>query len=200
MALLLGSRAQYLTAQVPNMRGPDYKATHLVKATKGLDLNPRQYSDVTIGGQPVRITQNNKDCAMDWFAEWAAAQIAALPPGPKIIVPVPSSKSIPLCLPTFRTALIADRIAKLSNQTQAVPVLRFGAERPSSREEGGSRDPHVLHGEMVLTHVLPAGEIILLDDVVTSGGHLKASAWTVEDQQRAVRYALTCGRTMDAQL
>ena len=137
MPLLLGSQAQYLTAHVDNMRSVDYKATHLVKAVKGLDLNPNAYDDVAIGGGIVRITQANKDRAMDWFAEWGAAQLAKLPAGPKIIVPIPSSKSIPGGQPTFRTALIADRIARLSNQTTSAPVLRFKAARPNSREEGG---------------------------------------------------------------
>ena len=50
-------------------------ARHLVKAVKGLDLNPSAYSYVTIGGHRVRIVESNKDRAMDWFAEWAARHV-----------------------------------------------------------------------------------------------------------------------------
>lgn len=200
MPLQLDAHAQYLTEHVESMRPADFDATHLVKATKGLELNPKSYSVVTVGGRRISISETNKDRAMDWFAEWASEKIQALPSGPKVIIPIPSSKSTPQSAPTFRTALIGQRIAKLCSYTKSISVLRFKAERPNTREEGGSRDPHDLYGEMVLVDKLPPGKIIILDDVVTSGGHLKAAAWLIQDENRAAEYALACGRTTDTQL
>ena len=182
------------------MRAVDYDATHLVKAVKGLDLNPNAYSYVTIGGQRVRIIGGNKDRAIDWFAEWAAKHVQDLGKHPKAILPVPSSKSTPAKPATFRTAVIAQKIAALCPNTTALPVLRFKAERPNTREEGGSRSPNVLYGEMVLTQQLPDVQVILVDDVMTGGGHFKASAWLVEDQRRKVEQALCCGRSLESQL
>ena len=54
-SLSVRCRAQYLTEPVENMRRVDYDATHLVKAVKGLDLNPKAFSEVTIDGQRVRL-------------------------------------------------------------------------------------------------------------------------------------------------
>src|ERR1700730_5371612 len=110
-SLSVRCRAQYLTEPVGNMRAVDYDATHLVKAVKGLDLNPNAYSYVTIGGQRVRIIEGNKDRARDWFAEWAAKHVQDFGKHPKVILPVPSSKSTPAKPATFRTAVIAQKIA-----------------------------------------------------------------------------------------
>lgn len=200
MTLSVLCRAQYLTSPVSSMRSADYDATHLVKATKGLDLNPKSYSTVQIEGRWVRITSVNKDRAMDWFAEWAAQQINAAGNGPFVLVPIPSSKSTPTSAAIFRTAAIADKIAALVPGAKVAPYLRFKAERPNSRDEGGSRSPCTLYGEMVLTQPLPTGRIILIDDVMTGGGHLKAACWVLEDQGRTVDQAICCGRTTDTQL
>jgi orotate phosphoribosyltransferase len=40
----------------------------------------------------------------------------------------------------------------------------------------------------------------LLDDVFTGGGHLRAAAWTIEDQGRKVEHAICCGRSLESQL
>lgn len=200
MPLNVACRAQYLTAPVSNMRGVDYDAIHLVKATKGLDLTPKAYTWVPIGGHNVRVAEGNKDRAMDWFAEWAAGQVNSMGNGPKVLVPVPSSKSTPDTPADFRTAVIADKIAALCPNVTVVPALRFKTARSNSREEGGSRSADVLYREMVLTQALPEGRIILVDDVMTGGGHLKAAAWMIEDQGRAVQNAICCGRTTDIQL
>ena len=86
---------------------------------------------------------------------------------PKVLVPVPSSKATPATPANFRTAIIADRLAAICPNTVVAPALRFKAARPNSREEGGSRSPLVIYGELVLTGPLPAGRIILVDDVMT---------------------------------
>lgn len=197
MPLSVLSRAQYLTAPVPNMRGPDYDAIVLVKAVKGLPFG--NYAQVQIGGQWARIDEANKDRALDWFAEWAAPHVNSIDDGPKVLIPVPSSKTTPTTPADFRTAVIAGKIAAMCPKTVVAPVLRFRAARPNSREEGGSRSAQVIHSELVLSGTLPPGRIILVDDVMTGGGHLKASAWVIEDQKRAVEHALACGRTLDTQ-
>jgi hypothetical protein len=200
MPLNVLCRAQYLTRSAAKMRGVDYDATHMVKAVKGLPLNPNAYSRVLIGDRGVTITEANKDRAIDWFAEWAAGHINARGAHRKIIVPVPSSKSTLKSPPNFRTAVIAQKIASLCVNTLPFPSLRFESERPNSREEGGSRSASALYPAMRLAAKLPAGELILLDDVLTGGGHLRAAAWKLEDAGSAVQLALCCGRSLEAQL
>lgn len=71
---------------------------------------------------------------------------------------------------------------------------------PNSREEGGTRDAAELYQQLLLTSNVPAGELILLDDVLTGGGHLQASAWALEDAGCKVDEAICCGRSIDTQL
>lgn len=196
MALSVLSRAQYLTAPVGGMRGPDHDALVMVKAVKGLSFN--NYATMQIGGQWVRIEEATKDRALDWFAEWAAPHVIDIS-GPKILVPVPSSKTTLTSPADFRTAVIANKVAALCPGTVVAPVLRFKAARANSRDEGGSRSPQVIYSELALNGQLPAGRIILVDDVLTGGGHLKASAWILEDNGRTVEHALACGRTLGTQ-
>jgi predicted amidophosphoribosyltransferase len=199
MVISVLSRAQYLTAVVEQMRQADYNATHLVKAVKGRPLGSA-YATVKIGEKWVAVAEANKDRAMDWFAEWAAGHVNSLGTGPKIIVPIPSSKTIVTSADDFRTAIIAAKVAGLCPNTVACPNLRFDQVMASSSEEGGTRDAYELYERLRLIGDLPAGQVVLLDDVLTGGGHMKASAWTIRDVGREVQHALCCGRTIDTQL
>jgi hypothetical protein len=181
------------------MRSSDFDATHLVKGVKGLALSEAAFSHVLIDGRTIRITNANKDRAIEWFAQWAAQKLEELPGSPKILVPIPGSATTIDSAPDFRTALIAEKIAARMRTARAFPWLRFNAARPNSRQ-GGSRDPEVLYRAMRLRRNIPEGEIILIDDVLTSGGHLKAASWKFADADREIRFAVCCGRTCEAQL
>jgi predicted amidophosphoribosyltransferase len=180
------------------MRREDYDATHLVKAVKGLPLK-NAYAWTMIGGRNTKIVETNKDSAIDWFVEWAAPRINNLGSKRKVIVPVPSSKSIVTSPPTFRTAIIAQKLAAACDNTISFPELRFAAQQPNSREEGGSRSAEVLY-PLLRCRPLPDGHIILLDDLCTGGGHLKASSWIIEDQGKEIKHAICCGRSLETQL
>jgi hypothetical protein len=138
-------QAQYLTRDVSEMRRADYNSTHLVKAVKGLELNPRSFTWVPIDGTNTKIVEANKDVAIKWFASWAAEKIKALGSQPKVLIPIPSSKTIIASPEDFRTFKIAEEIAARVPKATATSLLRFIEPRPSSREEGGSRDPSVLY-------------------------------------------------------
>jgi predicted amidophosphoribosyltransferase len=132
--------------------------------------------------------------------EWAAPQINALGGAAKVIVPVPSSKTTLKSPATFRTAIIAQKLAAACPNTISFPELRFETEQLNSREEGGSRAAVVLYPLLRFRRSLPAGHIVLLDDVFTGGGHLTAAAWMIEDQRRKAELAICCGRSLEAQL
>ena len=180
------------------MRGADFDATMLVQAVKGLPLKPKQYATVKIGNAWRRIDHTNADLAMQWFAEWAASKINT--PGPKVLIPIPGSSTLIGDPPSFRTARIADAIAAASNRTVTVaPILRFRQAMQPSRS-GGSRDPQVIYDNLRTIGNLPVGEVILVDDVVTSSAHLKAAAWELDDQGIEPVFAIACGRTCHEQL
>lgn len=180
------------------MRQQDYSATHLVKAVKGSELNPKAYAYATIGGRRTKITNTNKDQAINWFAEWASPQIDALGAGPKVLVPVPSSMTVVGAMDEFRTALIARVMASYCANATVAPVLRWTEEMVPSYA-GGPRNKWILYPKLALTGPVPQGTLVLIDDVQTTGGHLIASAWRLEDQNRSVPLAVCCGRTFHEQ-
>ncbi len=193
------SRAQYLSESVDGMRQQDYDATHLVKAVKGFDLNPKAYTWVNIGGRQRRITDANKDDAIQWFAEWAAPHIDALGSSAKVLVPIPGSEVTGTSPASFRTAQIAQAISnQCTSATVVAPILRWRTRMVPSRS-GGPRDKRVLYDQLMMNGNLPDGDVILIDDVITGGGHLVAAAWRVEDQGRRVLLAVCCGRAMHQQ-
>ena len=201
MSLRVLCRLQYLTIDVDAMRQQDYDATHLVKAIKGRDLNTRAWTNVQIGGRWVVIRETNKDSSLDWFAEWAAPQVDASADGPKVLIPIPSSKTTPSSPDNFRTAQIARAVAaRCRTPTVVASVLRWTRPIPSASEEGGSRDPKILYPLLTLTAQPPLGTCVFIDDVATLGGHLIASAWKLADVNRTVELALCGGKTTHEQL
>ena len=194
-------RAQYLTDQVEQMRRKDFDATLLVKATKGLALGEKEYAAVTIGEKKVNIRETNKDIAIEWFAEWAAPLVDALGDQPKIIVPIPGSAVTILHPPDFRTALMAEAISVKCDPPVAFSTsLRWRKAQQSTRN-GGPRDASLLYNNFTISaRQLPDGDIVLIDDVFTLGGHLKAARWRFEDIGRTVLGALCCGKSTWEQL
>jgi len=193
-------RAQYLSQPVANMRHEDYDATMLVHAVKGDPLPPKQWTKVTVGGKRVRVDHANTQNAVEWFAEWASDQIDGLGHGPKILIPIPGSSTLAASPANFRTAILARRIAAHCwRPTVVVPWLRFRDARTSSHG-GGTRNPQALYENMTHVGELPAGEIVLIDDVYTTGAHMRAAAWELHDVDREPVLGLSCGRTLHAQL
>jgi len=192
-------QAQYFTGDAPQMRQEDYDATFLVQAVKGATLNQRQFSWVTISGKNVKITHANQDETLLWFAEWAAPQIDALGNGTKVLVPVPNSHVTKNSKPEFRTAQMADALAKQLGNAVAAPVLRWKKPMTPSHK-GGTRDKNKLYPALEIVGAIPNGTIILVDDVSTGGGHMTACAWKLEDIQRSPAMAVCCGRTVHHQL
>ncbi|MET4279486.1 MULTISPECIES: hypothetical protein [unclassified Bradyrhizobium] len=142
----------------------------------------------------------NKDLAIKWFAAWAAAKIIALGAQAKILIPIPCSKTIVASPEDFRTFKIAQELAARVPNATATSVLRFVEPRPSSREEGGSRDPNIIYASLTLTRAIPAGQVVLIDDIMTSGGHFIAASWEPDDHGLAAQFALAGGRSLDAQI
>jgi predicted amidophosphoribosyltransferase len=200
MSLSVACQAQYLTVQVDQMRSEDHDATFLVKAVKGLPLSSRQYVWTDVAGVRTKISDANKEAALDWFGAWAAGKIAQTFGAKRVVLlPIPSSRTVRASSPNFRTAQMASKVAERCTTAICHPFLRFKKEQPTTRE-GASRNPKDIYPELVLTSALPAGDIILIDDVFTTGGHLIASSWKVGDVGRVVAHGLCCGRTTHARL
>ena len=182
------------------MRGVDYDATHLVKAVKGLDLHPNAYTPVEIKGKNVKITEGNKDTAMQWFAEWAAPIIDVIDDNQKVLIPIPAGDVVEDSPDDFRTTKIAREISSFcGSKTVVAPILRWNEPMTPSRK-GGPRDARVLYSHLIQNGEIPQGTVVLIYDVFTFGGHFISAAWKLDDSDRSVALAVCCGHTEHHQL
>ena len=68
---------------------------------------------------------------------------------------------------------------------------------PSSR--GGTRDPQTLYENLVVTKEMPAGSIVLVDDVRTTGAHFVATRARLAEKGIACSLAVCAARRADVQ-
>lgn len=110
------------------------------------------------------------------------------------IVPVPSSRTVAPGS-DFTGARLAFAIQVKRPGLVADPVIHFDQPQLPAHDGGGER-----RWQMILPHLRGgaglAGEIILLDDVMTSGGHLRACWQFLADRGHQVDHAFVIGRTL----
>jgi predicted amidophosphoribosyltransferase len=97
--------------------------------------------------------------------------------GQVILVPVPNS-SCTVSVANSRTAALAQAIADRSARVHSVEdIVRWDQRMPSAHAEDGPRDPTELYPHLRLRRIpTRRHDYVLIDDVLTSGGHLRALA------------------------
>ncbi len=185
----------YLTATHNPWRPRDFDAHDFVHALKGRQLN--KYARIPVFGKDRILENKNLSDAADWFAEMAKDyfQKHHIRP-PLCLVPVPSSTSSIRSPKKPETLKLANAIARtVGRGCQVKDCLRWKkAVIPAST--GGPRDPEILYSNLVVTRSLGSLPHILVDDVLTSGGHLQASATVLKEKGATVRMAICGGRTV----
>lgn len=195
MPLKVVSFAAFLTRGDP--AGKDFDAIKFVSAVKGKSL--RGYATVPVRGKNRRLEDENRGDAKNWFAQRAADYLRAARRHKVLLVPVPNSKCVS-ALPAPTTHVLASAIRKeIGDPALVCDLLRWKKEQPSAHKERGSRDPEALHERLMK---LPAAKLlkdiehVLVDDVMTSGGHLQACRAFLHDLGLRCDLAIVCGRTV----
>lgn len=199
MALRVVCFSTYLTS-IGRWRGVDHDAHDLIDAIKDRSLNG--YSHVPVRGRRRFFDNNNRQDVVGWFAEMVSDHFTAEPvDGPIVLVPVPGSKVDVAFAGMPRTAQLAQAIAaQLNDGTIVKDVLRWLEPMPSANEEGGTRDPAELFNNLVLIENVDGDRVVLVDDVLTSGGHLQACAARLREGGAAVLMAAVAGRADEHQV
>jgi len=197
--LLALSFARYLT-RGSDWRQEDYNAYKFVRAIKGRSISG--YAWIPVGNLQRRLREINKDAALEWFAEMAAPALTGSQPvidlpQPIALVPVPGSDCTIGSPSAGRTAVLATALAKRIPSAVVWDGLRWlNAKTPAS--QGGSRDPDVLLANLVALGYVPAATL-LVDDVLTSGAHLRTAAAELASKGSKVYGAVCAGRTVHDQ-
>lgn len=174
----------YLTNTELERRQQDWNAYWFIQALKGRPVNARVA--VPILGQSHVLQSGNAVDVFDWFGRWAAKQIH--PKGS--IVPIPSSSAVQG--KQNQTLKLATALQKHSPTLVVDDCLRWQVPQQPSHQ-GGPRDSITLRKNLVLTHP-PRFEPIIVDDMLTSGGHMKAAMHALRESKP--RCGLCGGRTV----
>jgi len=214
MSLTVVSCCTYLTdAAEVAWRPVDYDAHDFVMAVKGRSING--YAYVPCGGTIHRIEDSNRDMALDLFARAVAAHV--LDYGldrPIALVPVPNSRAdVRATTAAPRTLEQAQALARhLGPHARVADVLRWRSRMLSARALEGPRDPQSLFDELLLVGDLPRRvhgaiaaptrhTVVLVDDVMTSGGHLQAAAAVLRAAETCeIACAVVAGRSDKTQV
>ncbi len=166
---------------------------HFVRALKKEPLNNTARIPMQTGERLRYIGQSNQAEAFAIFAEMVAPT-RAQKSSTAVIVPVPGSKDTSeQAVREGGTYLMARALAERIGAS-VEPCLWWRQAMPSAHHENGSRDPAVLVPNLVHGEV-PAGKVVLLDDVITTGGHLSAAACVLRRAGARVAFAVCAARS-----
>jgi hypothetical protein len=178
---------------------PELGVLRFVRAIKQepLATEPGQddFGAVLVNGtEPKReLRQANAGDAFDWFAEMAVERIQEELGTLKVaLVPIPHS-ACTQGVAAPRTLVLAEAIVERSGTAMVVDALRW-TEPMVPAHRGGPREPSLLYPKLWLPPAWTALDrpYVLIDDVATSGGHVRACAARLKARGAKIPLAI-CG-------
>ena len=172
--------------------GTDFVAFKFVQALKGNAING--YAWLPRPVKPLKIDSTDCSAAFTVFGEWGAQQVAQIGIQNPRLVSVPSSSSIALGTDE-KGRKLASCIAERAPGSITSEMLHWH-EAHGKTADSGSRDPAVLLENLRVQQGVPPSNIILIDDVATSGGHLLACARALRFFGHTVEHAICAAQTV----
>jgi len=169
-----------------------WDARAVVRAIKGDEFGG--YADLKIGGIWRRLDQSHPELAVEWFTERVLQETSFSSNETYVLVPIPHSSCTVMSGETPKVFAIALALQRRIPRLQIADILRFNEVMPKSSETN-IRDENLLFQATRLIQKPPKGNIILLDDVCTTGAHAKAAARAVTKGDGSVSCSMSVART-----
>jgi hypothetical protein len=193
MSLRIICTCTYRTSPPRGWSDREFAACKLVRVLKGLPISG--WADIPVDGRTIRLDQSNAEEAFPLFARLATPHID-WQHAPTLLVPIPNSCSVAAdAVP--RTRCLADALVAHAGRVDlaVADVLRWREPMPAAHRWGAARYPEQLYPNLRLVRTLPARSVVLLvDDLLTTGGHLRAAAAFLGEAGARVAGGVCAGR------
>jgi predicted amidophosphoribosyltransferase len=147
-----------------------------------------------VEGVTHRFDKNNVSQFLDMVPRAMAAAILPRIEGTATLVPIPNSHVLKPDEPNFQTLKLATGIAAASGGRLKADVALVFTEPQEKARKGGPRSAsHLEEAYRIIGNV--EGPLILVDDVWTMGGHLRAACRKLAYPRRPVILACTVAHT-----
>jgi adenine/guanine phosphoribosyltransferase-like PRPP-binding protein len=143
----------------------------------------------------IGVTQNNFSVVRKMFGRFIAQQVQKDWGLEVDLVPVPSKDGI-IGAADFRTSrMLEESLVSTTFKGKSLKALYWSKELDKAHQ-GGSRRRDFLKEHLTTDIELKGRKIVLMDDLLSTGGSLLASKDFLENQGATVLGAVTCGKTI----
>ena len=195
MTLTVHAFGAYLTVMSGGRTREEIQMSSIVKIIKK-DVAALRVADMTdLDGMPVRLKDCNRDDVLRMFGKWGARRLQSIGAAGGIIVGVPGSSHTSASA-NFTAGRMANAVAQFGGG-HANPILYFKeAMKPAHQGNKRARDTTYLEDMLVCTEERLTGPVVIVDDVVTTGAHMIASARKLRALGATVAIGLCAARSV----
>jgi len=162
----------------------------------GVKVGSHKWDFYILTPQRVNITKNNFALARGTFGNWAAGQIPTLTDKDNIVlIPVPSKDALLGKKDSRSLRMVREAFAGTKYENKVLDGLQWTRKVPQAHT-GGSRSRDVLLPLLQADPAVKGKRVILVDELLSTGGSMLACADCLKAAGAEVVGAITCGRTI----
>jgi hypothetical protein len=177
---------------VPRPRDPPFWESYMYSWAVKSGQYKRDFYIIRPNGQRLDINRNNFSRVRPTFGSWAASVIDTFEENDIYLVPVPDTEAL-AGAKTYRTLeMVQQAFKQTALDERALDGLRW-TQRRQKAHEGGSRKRKALLGLLEAKREVKGKNVVLIDEIVTTGGNLLASQDKLVEAGATIVGAVTCG-------